>query len=146
MISPCPWVISTPSTSFKVPGHVNLCKFAPDKKTYIMEQNPESVQRVMDALKQDVRDYHNVLKDAPHDPLKMLVAGMVNKQILDEAAEECQKAAEKTGLTPPTAEKLKEIQEWAFKYKKKHPLAKMEQVQRATALAFNLVIVADEPA
>jgi len=105
-----------------------------------------AVEDVMANIRQDMKDYHRAVKQAPHDPMKLLVAGMVNQKMLDDTAAECERVAEKTGMKAPDAKMLKEIQEWAFKYKKRHPLAKQEQVQKATALHFNLMIVPDESA
>ncbi len=111
------------------------------------KNQPEAVQDIMQNIRQDMADYHRAVKQAPHDPLKTMVAGMVNQKMLQETAEECEKAAEKTGMKAPDAKKLQEIQNWAHKYKKKHPLATVEQVQRAVSLHFNLMILPDdEPA
>lgn len=111
------------------------------------KNQPEAVQDIMANIRHDMQDYHRAVKQAPHDPLKAMVAGMVNKKMLDDTAAECEKAAETTGMKAPSAEKLLEIQNWAFKYKRKHPLATMEQVQKAVSLHFNLMILPDdEPA
>ena len=109
-------------------------------------QKPADVEEVMAALRKDMAEYHHAVKHSPHDPLKLMVAGMVNEKMLADTSKECEKAAEGTNYKAPSAAQLKEMQDFAFRWKKKHPLATQQAVERAVCLHFNLVIVPDESA
>ncbi len=86
-------------------------------------------------------NYHQQLeKLEEHDPLKLVVAGFVNEKMLHEVADESQALAEKKGGKALSAEQLRKMQDYAFKFKKRHPLATEERVTAAVAGYFGLTI------
>lgn len=99
----------------------------------------ESLTNMVNKL---VNGYHQDQKDAGPDDLKIAVAGMVNEAMIDDTVKMSEEAL--PGRKVPDRKMLKEMQEFAFRWKKKHIFAKPEQVQAAVALHFNLIII-DNP-
>jgi hypothetical protein len=109
----------------------------------LSNDNPTD-QEVTAAARHVIGGYDAVIKAAGPDPSRVVIAGLVNTAILDDIRRDNEEAL--PGRQVPDLAKLKEMQEFAARFKKRNRLASFERVAAAVLARFDIELVEPEAA
>lgn len=107
---------------------------------------PGSAAEAAKMLQDAINEYELEQRRNP-DPMKAVAAGAINRMEAQQHSKEAAQLIEAQGLEaqPVTPELLLEMQEWAFQYKQRNPLASQELVMRTACEKFGIQIIDETP-